>query len=331
MICTVFSAHRFERASLEAANAGRHELRFVHAELMQDTVALAAGAPCIALFSSDDASAPVLERLAEGGVRYIALRSAGYNHVDLEAATRLGIHVANVPEYSPYSVAEHTVLLMLALNRKLVRAHSRVRELNFTLDGLVGFDMHGKTVGIVGIGRIGSAVVRIMHGFGCRLLGFDLVQSDDLVTATGIEYVDLDKLCKESDVIAILMPLSAETKHLINDRMIALMKAGVMIVNTSRGGLIDTSAVIRGLKSGHIGFLGIDVYEREQGLFFHDRSDAILQDDVLARLMTFPNVLITAHQGFLTEEALSNIASTTIDNITKWEDGMRPEHELTGS
>ena len=331
MICTVFSAHRFERASLEAANAGRHELRFVHAELMPDTVALAAGAPCIALFSSDDASAPVLERLAEGGVRYIALRSAGYNHVDLEAATRLGIHVANVPEYSPYSVAEHTVLLMLALNRKLVRAHSRVRELNFTLDGLVGFDMHGKTVGIVGIGRIGSAVVRIMHGFGCRLLGFDLVQSDDLVTATGIEYVDLDKLCKESDVIAILMPLSAETKHLINDRMIALMKAGVMIVNTSRGGLIDTSAVIRGLKSGHIGFLGIDVYEREQGLFFHDRSDAILQDDVLARLMTFPNVLITAHQGFLTEEALSNIASTTIDNITKWEDGMRPEHELTGS
>lgn len=322
MNCTIFSSHGFERKYLDEANSGRHNLRYLDVELRATTAILAQGSDSCAIFSSDDASADVVTALYDVGIRNIALRSAGYNHVDIDACRKLGIRLAYVPEYSPYSVAEHTVLLMLALNRKLVRAHSRVRELNFSLDGLVGFDMYGKTVGILGVGRIGAAAARILRGFGCTLLGYDLTPSQELMNETNITYTTLETVCRNSDIIAILMPLTPKTHHLINDDAINSMKEGVMIVNTSRGGLVDTAAAIRGLKSGKIGYLGVDVYEREHGVFFHDRSDEILLDDVLARLMTFPNVLITSHQGFLTAEALRNISAATIESLDAWQIGL---------
>jgi len=328
MNCTIFSSHGFERKYLDEANSGRHNLRYLDVELRASTAILAQGSDCCAIFSSDDASADVVTSLFDVGIRNIALRSAGYNHVDIDACRRLGIKLAYVPEYSPYSVAEHTVLLMLALNRKLMRAHSRVRELNFSLDGLVGFDMFGKTVGILGVGRIGAAAARILRGFGCTLLGYDLTPSQELINETSITYTTLETICRDSDIIAILMPLTPDTHHLINDDAINSMKQGVMIVNTSRGGLIDTAAAIRGLKSGKIGYLGVDVYEREHGVFFHDRSDEILLDDVLARLMTFPNVLITSHQGFLTAEALRNISAATIESLDAWQLGLDSPSKL---
>ena len=279
-----------------------------------ETVALAEGATAICAFVNDDLSRPVLEKLAEMGVRLIALRCAGFNQLDLATAEKLGLTVARVPAYSPYAVAEHTMALILSLNRKIHRAYNRVREGNFALDGLLGFDLHGKTVGIVGTGKIGAIFARIVAGFGCRLVGHDLRPNPDC-EALGMEYVTREELFQTSDILALMCPLTPETRHLIRRETLPLLKKGVMLVNTSRGAIINTQAAIAGLKDGTIGSLGIDVYEEEADLFFEDLSNDVLRDDVFARLLTFPNVLVTGHQGFFTQEALTNIADTTIGNI----------------
>jgi len=326
----VFDTHKFERPFLEeASQKAGHEFSLKEVRLGADTAELCEGYQAVSIFIHDDASEAVLEKLKELGIRHLCLRSAGYNNVDLKAANRLGIKVANVPEYSPYAIAEHTVALMLALNRKLIRAHNRVMELNFSLDGLVGFDMNKKTVGIIGLGRIGQVVAKILHGFGCKLLGFDMVENEDMKEKYGMTYVPLDELCKQSDIVTLHVPLNEKTRYLINGEKISLMKTGVMLINTSRGALINTKDAIQALKSRHIGYLGIDVYEEEEGLFFEDlSSEDMLQDDVISRLMTFRNVMITSHQAFLTKTALENIAQTTVDNLSAWEQGQNNPNEV---
>lgn len=328
MKVAVYSAHNFERDYLTNANNGKHILQLVPANLRIDTTSICAGYDAVSIFVNDDGSAPVLKLLKAGGVKFIALRSAGYNHVDIGAAKSLGLKVAHVPEYSPYAVAEHTVALMLALNRKLIRAHNRVMDLNFSLDGLTGFDLYGKTVGIIGMGKIGKVVAQIMKGFGCKLLAFDIAPDKKLEEDLSIEFTEIDVLCRRSDIITLHTPLVESTRYLINKERLHQMKDGVMLINTSRGGLVDTKEVIDALKTGKIGYLGLDVYEEEKGLFFEDHSENILQDDVIARLMTFKNVLITSHQAFLTHEALENISETTIHNLDCWEKGGKSENEL---
>ena len=331
MRVAVFSTHQYDREFLGEANRTRaHDLQFLEARLTSDTCVLAQGVPAVCAFVNDSLDADVLTKLYEGGTRLIALRSAGFNHVDLAAAARLGITVSRVPAYSPYAVAEHTVALMLALNRKLYRAYARVREGNFALDGLLGFDIHRSTVGVVGTGKIGIAVVQIMRGFGCRVLAFD-VKPNDTCRGLGVEYVSLDALFHESNIITLHSPLTPESRHLINADSIARMQRGVMIINTGRGALVDTPAVIDGLKSGQIGYLGLDVYEEEEALFFRDLSSSILQDDVFARLLTFPNVMVTGHQAFFTREALQGISDTTLGNIDAFEKGTRSGNEISAS
>ncbi|MER3487010.1 MAG: hydroxyacid dehydrogenase [Chloroflexota bacterium] len=316
MRVAVFSARSYDREFLSAANAVHgHELVFFEPRLTQETAPLAQGFPAVCAFVNDRLDAPVLRILAAGGTRLIALRSAGFNNVDLPTAAELQLTVTRVPAYSPYAVAEHTIALMLALNRKLVRAYNRVREGNFSLEGLLGFDVHGKTAGIVGTGKIGTVVARILAGFGCRLLAYDPFPNDEC-RSLGVAYVELPQLLAESDIVTLHTPLTPETYHLIDREALRCMKPGVMLLNTSRGALLDTRAVIDALKSGHIGALGLDVYEEEEGLFFQDLSDRVIQDDVFARLLTFPNVLITGHQAFFTREALTSIAETTLANIT---------------
>jgi D-lactate dehydrogenase len=327
MRVAVFSTHPYDRQFLDEANAGRHELRYLEARLTQATAALAAGDRAVCAFVNDQLDEPVLRALAAGGSRVVALRSAGFNHVDLTSARALGITVARVPAYSPHAVAEHTIALILALNRRIHRAYARVREGNFALDGLLGFDLVGKTVGIVGTGKIGTVVCRILIGFGCRVIAHDVAPDEDC-RRFGVEYVALDELWRASDIVTLHTPLTKETRHMVDAAAIGLMKRGVMIVNTGRGALVDTRALIAGLKSGHVGYLGLDVYEEEEGLFFEDQSSAVLQDDVFARLLTFPNVLVTAHQAFFTREALRAIGATTIGNITAFEDGRRSGNEL---
>src|SRR5690554_6402526 len=297
--------------------------------LTKETAILANGTITVSLFTGDDASAEVIKELSVLGIKNIALRSAGFNHVDSEQAAKLGIKVALVPAYSPYAIAEHAVALILALNRKLIKANNRVDEQNFSLNGLTGFDLNGKTVGIIGTGKIGAVMVKILHGFGCNILAQDIEESKDLIDKYGVIYSDCATLCKHADIISLHVPLKASTKHLINKEHIALMKSGVMLINTSRGGLVDTKAVIEGLKTKKIGYLGLDVYEEEEGLFFEDHSDDILQDDVIARLMTFNNVLITSHQAFLTKTALTNIAETTIYNLDCFEKQKPSGNEIS--
>jgi D-lactate dehydrogenase len=323
-----FSTHRFDREFFDEANAERHhELQYFEPRLEPATAGLARAHPAICAFVNDRLDAPVLDALAAGGTRMIALRSAGFNHVDLDRARALDLTVARVPAYSPYAVAEHTVGLMLTLNRKIHRAYVRVREGNFALDGLLGFDMHGRTVGIVGTGKIGAVVARILTGFGCRILAHDVAASPDCV-ALGVTYVPLADIWGRSDIITLHTPLTAGTRHIIDAEAIARMTQGVMIVNTSRGALVDAAALIDGLKSGRIGALGLDVYEEEEHLFFQDRSSDVIQDDVFARLLTFPNVLITAHQAFFTRDALRGISDTTLENVTAFEQGRRSGNEL---
>ncbi|TAE19784.1 MAG: 2-hydroxyacid dehydrogenase, partial [Bacteroidetes bacterium] len=278
-------------------------------------------------FVNDVVNAETLTLLAQFGVQIVALRCAGYNNVDLPTALRLGLPTVRVPAYSPYSVAEHTVGLMLTLNRKIHRAYNRVKEGNFALDGLLGFDFHGLTVGIIGTGKIGEIVAQIMKGFGCKLKAFD-VQKNKACEDLGVEYVSLETLFAESDVITLHCPLTPQTFHIINPDTIAQMKKGVMLVNTSRGALIDTKAVIEGLKSRKIGYLGLDVYEEEGDLFFQDLSDKVIQDDVFMRLLTFPNVLITGHQAFFTQNAMNNIAETTLQNLADFEAGKPLKNEV---
>jgi len=325
MITSVFDTHRFDRASLEKENAHiGHDLRFFDARLEHKTAKLAVDSGAICAFVNDVLDRPTLTLLREVGVRLIALRCAGYNNVDLFAARDLGLTVVRVPDYSPYAVAEHAVALLLALNRKLHRAYNRVRESNFSLEGLVGFDLHGKTVGIVGTGKIGAVFAKIMAGFGCRLLAFDAFPRTDLP----VTYVSADVLLAECDVISLHVPLLKETRHFLNEETIAQLKPGAFIVNTSRGALIEAQALLDALKSGHIGGAALDVYEEEAGIFFHDLSGEVLQDDVLARLISLPNVLITSHQAFLTQEALANIAKSTLETITAFELGSVPDAVL---
>jgi len=315
----VFSAKPHDVEFLTAANAGAGlELAFQDVRLAPDVLALAAGAEAVCAFVNDDLSASVVAGLARGGTRLIALRSAGFNHVDLQAAAAAGVVVARVPAYSPHAVAEQTLAQIQTLNRKTHRAFNRVREGNFALDGLMGFDLHGKTAGIVGTGAIGTVLARILTGFGCRVLAVDPAPNA-ACRALGVAYVPLATLFAGADIITLQCPVTPQTHHLIDDAAVAAMRPGVMLVNTSRGAVIDTRAVIRGLKSGRIGALGLDVYEEEADLFFEDRSNLILPDDVFARLLTFPNVLITGHQGFFTRDALTAIAETTIANLTAWQ------------
>ena len=311
----VFSTHRFEKEFLLAANQGKHELFFTDTRLSTETVHLAKGFNAISVFVNDNASTPIVNNLKNLGIQHIVLRSAGFNHVDYKRAKELDIRVARVPAYSPYAVAEHAVTLMLSLNRNIIRAHSRIMDLNFSLDGLTGFDMRGKTVGIIGTGKIGSVTAEILAGFGCTVLAYDIAQNEELKSKIKISYVSLDTLCKEADIISLHCPLNESTKYMINENTIAWMKNKVMLINTSRGGLVNTKAVIDALKTGQIGYFGMDVYEEEEHLFFDDHSEEILQDETIARLLTFRNVLITGHQAFLTKEALQNIASTTINNL----------------
>jgi D-lactate dehydrogenase len=319
MKVAVFDAHRFERNFFDRKNETyKHSLTYFEPRLTVETAKLAESFPASCAFANDRLNESTLTILASGGTRLVALRSAGFNHVDLVAANRLGIKVVRVPAYSPYSVAEHAIALVLALNRKICKANSRVRELNFSLDGLVGFDLHGKTAGIIGAGRIGSVLATIMRGFGCEVLAFDPIPNPNLADI-GVIYVTLPELYQRSDIISLHVPLTKASRHMLDSTAFKQMKAGVMLINTGRGALIDTKALIGSLKTGHIGSAGLDVYEEEENIFFQDLSDQVLQDDTLARLMTFPNVLITSHQGFLTQEALSNIAETTLQNISDFE------------
>lgn len=328
MKVAVYSTHKFEKDILLHVADGKHELILLEPQLSVATAALADGCRAVCIFVNDDGSKDVLNKLSAIGIKYIVLRSAGYNNVHIQAAHDLGIRVARVPEYSPYAVAEHTVALMLALNRKLIKAHNRIRDLNFSLEGLTGFDMHSKTVGIIGTGKIGKIVAGILCGFGCRILAYDVMQDANWPNKYGVVYTGINDLCSQSDIITLHAPLTEQTRYIINSERIAKMKKAVMLINTSRGALVNTRDVIVSLKSGQIGYLGLDVYEEERGLFFEDHSGDILQDDVIARLMTFPNVLITSHQAFLTDTALLNIAQTTTENLDCFEAGRECKNEL---
>jgi len=325
----MYSARSHDRSSFDLANAVHgHRIEKLEQRLQLSTAEFAAGADAVCIFVNDIADAEVLARLAGVGVRYVALRCAGFNNVDLDAAARLGLTVVRVPAYSPNSVAEHTIALILALNRHVHRAYNRVRDGNFSLEGLVGFDLAGKTAGIVGTGRIGALVARLLWHFRCEVICYDPIENPR-VTELGMRYVSLQELWATSDVISLNCPLNAATRHLVSAESIRSMKPGVMIVNTGRGALVDTVAVIDALKSGHIGSLALDVYEEEAELFFEDRSGEVITDDVFARLLTFPNVLITAHQAFLTREALAAIAETTLANLSELEAGRPCANEIT--
>ncbi len=326
MKTAVFSARSYDREYL-GREQGKHELVFFDTHLDTRTVRLADGFPAVCVFVNDSVDKDVVAALAAGGTRFIVLRSAGFNHVDLDAAARAGIAVARVPAYSPHAVAEHTVGLILALNRQLPRARARVREGNFSLDGLMGFDLHGKTAGLIGIGRIGLLVARILSGFGCRVLASDPYAQ--VPEELPLELVDSETLLAEADIVSLHCPLTPQTHHIIDASALAQMKPGVMLINTSRGGLVDTRAVIAALKTGRIGYLGLDVYEEEGDLFFEDLSNRIIADDVFARLLTFPNVLITGHQAFFTDEAMTAIARTTMANLDAFAAGRESGNEIT--
>jgi len=328
MNVVVYDTHDFEQEYLEKANVNSYPVTFLPFRLTPQTALLSKGAKVVAIFGNDDASSEVIEILFNNGVRYIALRSAGFNHVDILKAKELGMKVANVPSYSPYSVAEHTITLIMALNRKLIKAHNRVSDLNFSLSGLVGFDMNGKTVGVIGTGKIGSVLTKILYGFGCNILAYDIKPDSTLTTKYNVEYVAKEELFKNSDIIVLLAPLNPNTKYIINEESIAMMKDGVMLVNTSRGGLIDTKALIKALKNGKFHSVGLDVYEFEQGLFHYDFSNTVVQDDMIARLLTFPNVLITSHQAFLTSDAIENISTSTFESIHQWDTIGSAKNEL---
>lgn len=329
MRVALFDTRHYDRASFEEANAHfGHELAFFETRLDESTAALAEGFPAVCPFVNDRLDAATLQAIHDGGTRLVALQSAGFNNVDLREAARLGIPVVRVPEYSPYAVAEHAFAMLLALNRHIPRAVARVREANFSLEGLVGWDLHGKTMGLVGTGRIGLATARIAIGFGMRVLAYDLRPDGALAASVGFQYVDQETLYRESDVLSLHVPLTPKTYHMIGPEVLARMKPGAVIVNTGRGALIDSRALIEALKSGRIGGACLDVYEEEEGIFFRDLSDRVLLDDVLARLLTFPNVLITSHQAFLTVEALRNIAATTLANIRAFELGEPLENEV---
>lgn len=317
-----YDAHSYDRDAFEKANDQDCEFDFLSFPLGPETAAAASGSRAVCIFVNDRCDAETVHALAAEGVELIALRCAGYNNVDLEACRETGLSVVRVPAYSPHAVAEHTVALMLMLNRRLHHAYNRNRAGQFVLDGLTGFDMVGKTVGVVGTGEIGRTLTNILMGFGCRVLAHDR-EPDPTLVRSGVVYVDLSELWAESHIVSLHVPLFESTHHLLDETALSKMRDGVMIINTSRGGLIDTPALVSALKSGKVGSAGLDVYEEEQGVFWTDRSFEPLSDDVLSRLLSFPNVVVTSHQGFLTHEALGNIADTTIANIAAFADGLR--------
>lgn len=324
-----FSAKAYEKPFFQAADPeGRHSFTYFEARLGEDTARLAKGYRAVCAFVNDHLDSAALEVLAGEGVAFIALRSAGFNHVDLEAAARLGLKVARVPAYSPYAVAEHAVALMLDLNRKIHRAYNRVREGNFSLDGLLGFDMHGLTAGLIGVGTIGLCLARILKGFGMHVVAHDPFPGPEAM-ALGIQFLPLHQLLGQADVVSLHCPLTPETRHLIDSDAVSRMKPGIMLINTSRGQVVDTRAVIEGLKSGRIGALGLDVYEEEENLFFQDLSAQVIQDDVFSRLLTFPNVVITGHQAFFTRNAMEGIARTTLRNLDDLERSGASPNEVT--
>jgi D-lactate dehydrogenase len=323
----VYSSRRYDREFLEEANRGKHKLHFVEARLEQETTVLARGFPAVCCFVEDVLDSGVLRQLKEGGTTLVTLRATGFNNVDLQAADKYGITVMRVSHYSPHSVAEFAVGMILAMNRHIHRAYQRVRDGNFSLNGLLGYDLNGKTVGVVGTGRIGAAFARIMSGFGCRLLGHDKYESPEC-KEMGMKYVSLEELLSNSDIVSLHCPLTPETHYLINEKTIALLKPTAMLVNTSRGALVDTQALIPHLKKCRQCAVCLDVYEEESDLYFRDLSDEIIPDDVIMRLLTFPNVLITGHQAFFTREAMQTIAETTISNIDDFAAGRTNENIL---
>ncbi len=325
-----FHTTPYRNALYTEKNQYGYALHFFSPRLELDTVPLATNFPVVVISANDCADADVIKGLSAVGVEMLAMRCAGCNNVDLKACERFGISVARVPAYSPYAVAEHAVALMMALNRKTHRAHVRVRDGNFSLNGLVGFDMHGRTAGVVGTGKIGVCLLSILYGFGCELLAYSRTAKPELVEQYGVRFVELDELLANSDIISLHAPLTPKTHHLVGAEAIARMKTGVMLINTARGGLVDTEALIEGLKAGKIGYAGLDVYEEEAEYFYKDLSDSVITDDALARLTTFSNVMVTGHQGSLTDVAQANIVETTIENIREYELGKRGA-ELTNA
>ena len=321
-----FSTQSYDRDYFNRFNTG-YTYQFFDVLLDENTAELARGNTVVCTFVNDRLTAPVLRILSANGVKLIALRCAGFNNLDLETAAALGIKVVRVPAYSPHAVAEHAVALIMTLNRKTHKAYNRVREGNFSLERLTGFDLYGKTVGIIGLGKIGEVFARIMRGFGCKVQVYDIVKNPEMENQ-GITYVSLEDLIKSSDIISLHCPLTDKTRYIIDPQRIRQMKKGVMLINTGRGALIDTKAVMEGLKTGQIGYLGLDVYEQEETLFFRDLSENIIQDDTIMRLMSFPNVLITSHQAFFTDEALSQIAKITLKNISEFDSGSLLTNEV---
>lgn len=331
MKVAVFSAERYDREFLSAANAAEgHQLNYFQDLLDLDTAALAAGHEAVCIFVNDQADAAVLEVLRRGGTGLVALRCTGFNNVDLAAARQLGMNVVRVVSYSPYSVAEHAVALLLAINRKIHRAYQRTRDSNFALDGLMGFDLHGKTVAVIGTGKIGRVFARIMLGFGCEVIGYDIHPSAEF-EAMGARYATVDEIGATSDIISLHCPLTPESHHLVNAGTLARLKPGALLINTSRGGLVDTDAAIEALKSGQLGGLGLDVYEQETDLFFRDLSSSVITDDVLQRLVSFPNVIVTGHQAFFTREAITTISETTLRSVTEYAGGQPLSNEIRTS
>ncbi len=328
MKTTFYSVAPYEKPFIEKGHKAGLDINCQKEKLTEASVSLAQNSEAVSIFANDTASAKVLELLKEAGVKYITTRTMGVDHIDIEKARELGMKVASVPHYSPHSVAEHSVALMLTLNRNLTPAQSKVRDYNFLLDGLVGFDMNNKTVGMIGAGEIGAVSARILNGFGCKLLIFDLKKDEALIQKYDAEYVDINELCKRSDIITIHAPLTDDTKHLIDKEKISLMREGVMIINTARGPICKTTDMIEGLKSGKIGSFGMDVYEYEKGLFFEDHSSEIMKDDLFVRLVGFKNVIITAHQAFLTHEALRDNINTTLQNLRSWSEGETAKNEV---
>jgi len=328
MKIAVFSAKRYDREFLDAANvADAHQLQYFDSALGPESAALAAGHEAVCIFVNDVADAAVLEVLQRGGTKLVALRCTGFNNVDLAAAARLGLKVVRVVDYSPHSVAEHAVALLLAVNRNVHRAYNRTRDSNFSLDGLMGFDLNGKTVAVVGTGKIGRVFARIMLGFGCSVIGYDKFQSPEF-EKLGAHYAAPGEIGANADIISLHCPLTPETYHIVNAETLARMKRGALLINTSRGGLVDTAAAIESLKSGQLGGLALDVYEQEAGLFFRDLSSTIVTDDVLQRLIAFPNVIVTGHQAFLTREAIATISETTMRSATEFATGAPLSNEI---
>lgn len=324
----VYSTHVFDKPFLQKAAEGKHEIFFTETSLNETTAHLASGFDAVSLFTSDNAPGKVIEQLHKGGVRFIALRCVGYDHIDIKKAKELDIKVANVPAYSPYAIAEHAVALLLALNRKLLKAKKLMDNNDFRLDDLVGFDLHGKTIGIIGTGKIGASFARIMNGFGCTLLAYDIETNPELMQHTSIKYTTLEDICKNADVISICCPLYDKTKYMFNKTTFSMMKKGVILINTARGGIVNTLDLIDAIDLGIVAGAGLDVYEYEKPIFFKDHSSTEIKDDIFEKLRSYENILITGHQAFLTNEALSGIANTTIDNLDQWSEAGTSENEV---